>query len=119
MGAYYRDNGGCTFAKTSCVRKGIIITVQTYNEMEERNNDKVRIGRRVYRGLSYLVAFTFILIGAGILTGMLLPEPYLSRGLQRLIMGGVILIYGAARMLTIYLKGRKEKKEPPFNSRLM
>ena len=64
----------------------------------------------VYRWLSYLVAASFIVIGGGILTRLLLPDPFPLTATQRWVMGAIILGYGIARIIAIYLKGKKAKK---------
>ena len=77
--------------------------------MRKMGDTKRRTGRTIYRWLSYLVAVTFILMGIGILTKILLSEPFLIRSSQRLILGGIILVYGTARLISIYLKSKREK----------
>ena len=77
--------------------------------MDENSNNKGRTGRKIYRWLSYLVALMFILLGLGILGKILLPEPFLTQGSQRLLLGGVILVYGIARITALYLKGKRER----------
>jgi len=77
--------------------------------MKKIGDTETRTGRTIYRWLSYLVAVTFILMGIGILTKILLSEPFLIHSSQRLILGGVILVYGTARLITLYLKGRKDR----------
>jgi len=79
--------------------------------MKNMNETETRTGRSIYRWLSYLVAVTFILMGIGILTKILLPEPFLMRSSQRLIMGGIILVYGIARLITLYLKRKRDRFE--------
>ena len=73
-------------------------------------DNRDNIGARVIRWLTYLLALTFIAVGVGILTKVLLPEPLLAIGYQRWLLGGVILVYGSARLVSIYLKARSATK---------
>jgi len=73
------------------------------------NSKESRIGQRIYKWLSYLVALTFIVMGLGILAKVLWPEPFLSQGLQRYILGGVVLAYGTIRTIMIYSKSSSRR----------
>ncbi|MCD6162339.1 MAG: hypothetical protein J7K40_07995 [candidate division Zixibacteria bacterium] len=77
--------------------------------MRDTNNQEESLVRKAYRWLSYIVASMFIVMGIGILTKILLPGPFLTY-MQRLILGGVILVYGIARLIMLYVKGRKQNK---------
>lgn len=72
--------------------------------------NKTNWSGKVYRWLSYLVALSFIVIGSGILTKLLLPDPIPLTATQRWVMGAIILGYGIARTIAIYLKGKQAKK---------
>jgi hypothetical protein len=78
--------------------------------MKGMGKNKTNWFGEVYRWLSYLVALSFIVIGGGILTKLLLPDPFPLTATQRWVMGLIILGYGIARTIAIYLKGKKAKK---------
>lgn len=65
--------------------------------------------RKFYKWLTYLVVASFIVIGSGILLKVLLPDPYPITPTQRWVMGGVILAYGIARIISLYVKSKKER----------
>ena len=89
---------------------GINLVSQAYNIMTKiENENKPEIGRRIYQWLSYLVVVIIVLIGIGILTKILLPEPFLAQQTQRLAIGGITLAYGIARIVIMILKQRKRK----------
>ncbi len=66
---------------------------------------------KFYGWLSYLVALTFLVLGSGILLKILLPEPFPLTVTQRWVLGGIILVYGIARIVSLYVKGKKEKNK--------
>lgn len=55
------------------------------------------------------MALLFIIIGAGILSGLLFPGFFPINTNKRLVLGGIILLYGAVRMITLCRKRKKEK----------
>jgi len=67
------------------------------------------IVQRILRWLSYLVQLSFIVLGVGILSGLLLGGRSVISGSQRLIFGGVILLYGLVRIAMIYRRSIREK----------
>jgi len=75
--------------------------------------DENKIGwfGKFYSLLAYLVALTFIILGSGILLKILLPEPFPLSLTQRWVLGGIILAYGIARVISIYVKSKKKKEE--------
>jgi hypothetical protein len=66
--------------------------------------------QRFYKWLSLLLAISFVVIGSGILLKLLLPEPLPISGIARWVMGGLILAYGIARLIVIYVKSKREKE---------
>ncbi|OQX93006.1 MAG: hypothetical protein B6D58_00130 [candidate division Zixibacteria bacterium 4484_95] len=54
------------------------------------------------------MALLFIIIGTGILSGLLFPWLFPITTNKRLIFGGIILLYGAVRMITLFRKRRKD-----------
>lgn len=88
---------------------GIKYNIQAYNIMRDTNNQEKSFVQKAYRWLSYLVASMFIVMGIGILTKILLPEPILISFSTRLILGCVILAYGIARLIMLYVKGKRQK----------
>jgi hypothetical protein len=62
--------------------------------------------QKVIKWLTILMAFTFILLGVGVLTGWLFNETTLT-GNIRLLFGGFVLIYGIVRLVAIYLKAKR------------
>ena len=79
--------------------------------MKEMENSKTGWFGKFYKLLTFLVALSFIVLGAGILLKLLLPEPIPLSQTQRWIMGGIILAYGIARTLTLYRKAKKERQK--------
>lgn len=75
---------------------------------EERNN-RAELIRKILRWSSYVMAILFIILGTGVITGLLLPESLPITPKKRLIFGGIILLYGIARIITLYLRVRKDK----------
>ena len=72
-------------------------------------NNRAELIRKTLRWFSYVMASLFIVVGTGILTGLLLPGHFPITSKKRLIFGGIILLYGIARMITLFLKRKKEK----------
>jgi amino acid transporter len=77
--------------------------------MNRKGDNKINWMQKFYQWLSYAVILTIIVIGAGILTKIFLPDPYPLTILPRWALGGIILGYGIARGIMIYLKGRKTR----------
>lgn len=72
---------------------------------------KPTIVQTIIKWFSYLVALSFIVMGAGILSGRLLGGRSTISANQRLIFGGVILVYGIVRIVMIYRRSSRLKKE--------
>jgi hypothetical protein len=78
--------------------------------MKGKGEKRTDLFGKIYRWLSYLVALSFIIIGGGILIKLLLPDPFPLTATQRWVMGLVILGYGIARTIAIFLKYKKAGK---------
>lgn len=78
--------------------------------MRNTSNQEENFGRKAYRWLSYIAASMFVVIGIGILSKIFLPESILISFSKRLILGGVILAYGIARLIMLYVKGKRQNK---------
>lgn len=69
---------------------------------------------RFYKAVALILACAFIVIGAGMLIGIILPDSYLLTGSRRLLFGGFILIYGLVRFYMLVLRRKKDKDEAPL-----
>lgn len=72
-------------------------------------NNKAELIRKILRWFSYVMAILFVVMGTGIITGLLLPGHFPITSKKRLIFGGIILLYGIARIIILYLKVKKER----------
>jgi hypothetical protein len=76
-------------------------------EMMKDDNPK-RWDQIIYRWFSYLVLILIVLTGVGLLSGLLMSNTTAMSSTQRLVIGGIVLIYGLARLVSVYVKARKQ-----------
>lgn len=79
-------------------------------KIDRKRRTKTDLFNSLYRVIALFLAGGFVIIGAGVLLGLILPNSYLLTGSLRFVFGGFILIYGLARIYMIVFRRKKGRK---------